>query len=133
VVDVSGSMREQNRLELVKHALRLLVSQLDARDTIAIVKFTHRRAARAAETSAAQRTLIERAINRSQPDGSTNSEAGLRHGLRASGARARRGANNRVVLLSDGVANVGETDAAGSAMVERSASKGIYLNTSAWA
>lgn len=130
VVDVSGSMREQNRLELVKHALRLLVSQLDARDSIAIVAFTNDARLVLPATSARDRGLIESAIHPLQPEGGTNVQAGLRMGYEAAVAKLAQGANNRVVLLSDGVGNIGETDAAAlSAEVERQRDGGIYLNT----
>ncbi len=130
VVDVSGSMREQNRLELVKHALRLLAAQLDVRDTISIVAFTNEARLVLPATSARHRELIESAIHPLQPEGGTNVQAGLRMGYEAALAGLTAGSNNRVVLLSDGVGNIGETDAAAiNAEVERQRGAGIYLNT----
>jgi Ca-activated chloride channel family protein len=130
IIDVSGSMRENERLELVKHALRLLVSQLDARDSISLVKFSNDASLVLPMTSARQRDLIESAINPLQPEGSTNTEAGLRMGYAQAVAALSQGANNRVVLLTDGVANVGITDPnALTAMVENQRKAGIYLNT----
>jgi Ca-activated chloride channel family protein len=130
VVDVSGSMQQENRLDLVKHALRLLVGELDARDSIAIVAFSTEARLVLPLTSAGQRSLIEGALFGLQPDGSTNAEAGLRLGYEVAGAGLTAGANNRVVLLSDGVANVGNTgeDAMLAGVAEQRA-KGIYLNT----
>ena len=130
IIDVSGSMRENERLELVKHALRLLVSQLDARDSISLVKFSTDASLVLPMTSARQRDLIESAINPLQPEGSTNTEAGLRMGYAQAVAALSQGSNNRVVLLTDGVANVGITDPnALTAMVESQRKAGIYLNT----
>lgn len=130
VIDVSGSMREENRLELVKHALRLLVGQLDARDTISLVKFSNDAALVLPPTSARHRDLIESAIHPLAPEGSTNTEAGLRMGYAQASAALTQGANNRVVLLTDGVANVGITDPNSLvAMVESSRRQGVLLNT----
>ena len=130
VVDVSGSMQEEHRLELVKEALRLLVAQLDARDTIALVKFSADAALVLPPTSAKHRDLIESAIYPLQPDGGTNTEAGLRMGYAQAVAALTKDANNRVVLLTDGVANVGVTDPeVMAALVERQRSAGILLNT----
>jgi len=130
VVDVSGSMREENRLELVKHALRQLANQLDARDTISLVKFSNDAALILPPTSARNRDLIESAIYPLQPEGSTNTEAGLRMGYAQAAAGLTQGSNNRVVLLTDGVANVGITDPnALVAMVESSRKQGVMLNT----
>ncbi len=130
VVDVSGSMREGARLELVKHSLRLLVSQMDANDSISLVKFSNDAALILPMTSARQKDLIESAIHPLQPEGSTNTEAGLRMGYEQALAALTPNANNRVVLLTDGVANVGITDPnALVQMVERQRKAGIYLNT----
>jgi Ca-activated chloride channel family protein len=130
VVDVSGSMREGQRLDLVKHALRQLVGQLDARDSISIVTFSDDARLILPMTSAGKRDLIESAINPLQPESSTNTEAGLRMGYAQAVGALTMNATNRVVLLTDGVANVGITDPnALVETVERQRKAGIYLNT----
>jgi Ca-activated chloride channel family protein len=130
VIDCSGSMKEQNRLELVKHSLRLLLGELDGRDSIAIVAFSNESRLLVPMTSAANRGLIESAIFPLSPEGSTNTEAGLRMGYEQAVAGLTANAENRVVLLTDGVANVGITDAqALVAQTEACRKQGIYLNT----
>lgn len=131
VVDVSGSMKENNRLELVKHAMRLLVGQLDARDTIAIVKFSNEAQPVLRATPANRTDLIETALFGLQPGGGTNADAGVTLGYQLSvedpvSAEAQR----RVVFLSDGVANIGQTDQTAIAeRVTRFAGEGVFLNT----
>jgi Ca-activated chloride channel family protein len=110
VVDVSGSMAREDRLELVKQALRLLVDGLRARDTVAIVVFGSEARVVLRPTTARDRELIFAAIDRLQPEGSTNAEAGLRLGYQLARDNLLEGGINRVVLASDGVANVGLTD-----------------------
>ncbi|MCK6447253.1 MAG: von Willebrand factor type A domain-containing protein [Planctomycetes bacterium] len=130
VIDVSGSMREGQRLELVKDSLRLLVTQLDARDSVAIVAFSNDATLVLPATSAKNRLAIEQALQPLEPLQSTNTEAGLRLGYEQAFAHLDSNAQNRVVLLTDGVANVGITDP--NAMLERVVSQrkaGIYLNT----
>jgi Ca-activated chloride channel family protein len=130
VIDCSGSMKEQNRLELVKHSLRLLLGELDGRDSIAIVAFSNEARLVLPMTSAANRGLIESAIFPLSPNGSTNTEAGLRMGYEQAVAGLTANSENRVVLLTDGVANVGITDAqALVAQTEACRKQGIYLNT----
>lgn len=130
VVDVSGSMREQNRLEMVKHAIRLLVTQLDQYDKIAIVKFSTDAQKVLGLTPVTDRAAIESAIMPLAPEGSTNSNAGLELGYGIAVGGLDPNATNRVVFLSDGVANVGETDPAKIAeRVKPMREKGIYLNT----
>lgn len=130
VVDISGSMKEERRLELVKHALRLLVGELDARDSIAIVAFTNDARLILPLTSARHRGLIESAIHPLQPEGGTNLEAGLRMGYEVALTGRSREAFNRVVLLSDGVGNIGETDAQRlTDAVAHARDRGVLLNT----
>lgn len=130
VVDVSGSMKEQNRLETVKNALRMLVAQLDGRDSIALVKFSNDANLVLPMTSVIDRTTIEAAIAPLKPEGSTNSNAGLQLGYAQALTSLDPNVVNRVVFLSDGVANVGETDAAKILEgVQSIREKGIFLNT----
>jgi Ca-activated chloride channel family protein len=74
--------------------------------------------------------VIIDAIEELQPEGSTNAEAGLRLGYRHAQAAFQPQANNRVVLCSDGVANVGSTDPSSIlATVQGYVNDGIYLTT----
>ena len=111
VIDTSGSMQMENRLELVKDALRVLVGGLRADDSVAIVEFGSRARVVLEPTSAAEPEVILDAIDRLTAGGSTNAQAGLELGYDLAVRGRRRGAVDRVVLASDGVANVGLTDA----------------------
>lgn len=107
VVDVSGSMGYDNRLELVKRALGLLIDQLKPSDRVGLVVFGTQAEWRLDPTS--DKEAIRVAIAGLHTGGSTNAEDGLRTGY-AMAARFRRPeAINRVILCSDGVANVGLT------------------------
>lgn len=130
VVDTSGSMRQGNRLELVKHAIRLLVGELDSRDSIAIVRFSKEATEALPPTSATSRDAIETALFSLQPGGGTNAEAGLELGYSLASMTLMEGVQTRVVFLSDGVANLGETDQKRLAdEVADSVGRGIFLNT----
>ncbi len=130
VIDCSGSMREQNRMETVKDTLRLLMTQLNAADQVGIVAFSTEARQILPLTSVANRGLIEAAIAQLQPDGWTNSEAGLKLGYETALAGLDAQATNRVVFLSDGVANKGVTDPVQlSESLRPIREKGIYLNT----
>ena len=81
-------------------------------------------------TSAHDRDEIIDAIDRLRPGGSTNLEAGLRQGYALADNAFRRDGINRVVLASDGVANVGVTDPDELArMIRDDADRGINLVT----
>ena len=109
VIDVSGSMAMENRLGLVKRALTLLVEQLRPGDEVGIVVYGSRAKVLLPHTGVEAREEILDAINSLAPEGSTNAEEGLRMGYDLALKNARFGSINRVILCSDGVANVGET------------------------
>ncbi len=109
VIDVSGSMDRENRLGLVKRSLRLLVDELRPTDDVGIVVYGSQARIILEPTSAEDYQTILAAIDRLRPDGSTNAEEGLRLGYQMAAQAYRPGAINRVILLSDGVANVGRT------------------------
>jgi Ca-activated chloride channel family protein len=113
VIDTSGSMGRESRLELVKDALRKLVLNLGSGDSIAVVTFGQDARVVLEPTSATDEEDILDAIARLQPGGSTNLEAGLRLGYELAREAFAGERINRIVLASDGVANVGLTDAEG--------------------
>jgi Ca-activated chloride channel family protein len=109
VIDVSGSMATDNRLGMVQDALTLLVKNLDSRDTVTIVAYSTEARLVLEPTNASDVRIIIRAINSLRPTNSTNVEAGLRLGYRYAARTLDTEAVNRVILCSDGVANVGDT------------------------
>ena len=109
VIDVSGSMRAENRLEMVKRALTLLVEQLRPEDKIGIVVYGSNARVILPHTSVVNREHILTAIRALAPGGSTNAEAGLRIGYELALQNSKSDCINRVILCSDGVANVGKT------------------------
>lgn len=129
VIDTSGSMAG-DKLDLVKHALQLLVSRLRGDDTVAIVAFSDDATLVLRPTSAAESWNIHDAIDELQSTGSTNVQAGLELGYDLATLGHRAGANDRVVLASDGVANVGLTDADSMLQrIDREVSSGVDLVT----
>jgi len=109
VIDVSGSMDMENRLELVKRSLQLLVDRLRPEDSVGIVVYGSTARIALHPVSGQERETILSAIYSLRPEGSTNAEAGLRLGYQLAMQAYRPGATNRVILCSDGVANVGQT------------------------
>jgi Ca-activated chloride channel family protein len=109
VIDVSGSMDMDNRLGLVKRSLELLVEQLRRSDTVSIVVYGTDARVILEPTSGSDKGRILEAIYRLQPEGVTNAEAGIRLGYKMAMHAYNPGGINRLILCSDGVANVGET------------------------
>lgn len=130
VIDVSGSMDGHNRLPLVKESLSLLVEELNDDDQVAIVVYGSTAHTVLEPTSMARKDVILRAINAVEIEGSTNAEAGLQLGYKLASAHFQNGGINRVILCSDGVANVGATDPEAIRETIRDyTAQGVYLTT----
>lgn len=130
VIDVSGSMNQPQRLELVKQSLTFLLSQLRTSDKIGIVVYGSAARVLLEHTPISERAKIEAAIKSLRPEGSTNVEAGLSLGYSEATKVYQSSLINRVILCSDGVANVGPTgpDAILKTVKEKS-ENGITLTT----
>jgi Ca-activated chloride channel family protein len=130
VIDISGSMKRENRLEMVKRALNMLVDQLNEDDTVAIVVYGSDARVLLNPTRGSNRDTILNAIYSLNPEGSTNAAAGLRLGYDLAMEAYKPRMTNRVILCSDGVANVGDTEAQSILdHVYSYVDEGVYLTT----
>ena len=130
VVDTSGSMNMENRLELVKHALETLVENLRPTDMIGIVEYGSQARNVLQPTPVSDIGAIMTAIWLLNPSGSTNAEHGLQLGYQMAAENFQPEAVNRIILCSDGVANTGTTSAEALLRDIRAyAERGIYLTT----
>ena len=130
VIDVSGSMAAENRLGMVKRALHLLVNELRSSDRVAIVVYGSDARMVLPPTRASNSETILEAIDRLEPEGATNAAAGLQMAYQVASEAYREGEINRLILCSDGVANVGVTGADEIlATIERFARRNIALST----
>jgi Ca-activated chloride channel homolog len=130
VVDVSGSMNQENRIALVKKSMKFLVEQLEVGDEIAIIKYNTNAELVLSHTSVQEKQKILDAIDTLTPGGSTNAEAGLLLGYKTASEVYNSELSNRVILLSDGVANVGKTGPdAILKEIEKYKAKGIGITT----
>jgi len=109
VIDISGSMDMESRLGLVKESLQLLVERLKPNDSVAIVVYGSEARVVLYPTSGEDRGTILNAIYSLRTEGATNAEAGLQLGYNLAWQAFRPNTINRIILCSDGVANVGQT------------------------
>ena len=120
----------ENRLELVKQSLNLLVERLRPTDSVGIVVYGSEARVALYPTSGEDRAAIQNAIFSLHTEGATNAEAGLRQGYQLAWQAFRPGMINRVILCSDGVANVGVTDPGSlNEFLRGYADQGITLTT----
>jgi Mg-chelatase subunit ChlD len=130
VVDRSGSMGSPERMPMVKHVLGLLAERLDARDQVAVVVYSNQAEVLVPPARGDELARAMDAIHSLQPSGGTNLDAGLTLGCEVAADAFVEGAQNFVVVLSDGLGNIGETEA--DALLAKTASaraRGLFLNT----
>jgi uncharacterized protein YegL len=111
VIDRSGSMSAENKMMLVKAALQSLAGSLRSSDIVSVVAFDGVANVILPAAALGNGTSFRRAVESIQPTGSTNIDAGLMLGYREVARNFRPGSTNRVILLTDGRANAGVTDA----------------------
>ena len=119
VLDRSGSMgqsagpsdRPMERMSLVHESVEMLLNGLPGRTRVGVVAYNDRAGVILEPTrvSGNEDWMIEEISDRVYPSGSTNAEAGLVWGFDMALSEADRGRNVLVLLMSDGVANVGAT------------------------
>jgi Ca-activated chloride channel family protein len=107
LVDVSGSMNGPDRIELAKKSLRILTQNLKEGDTVALVTYAGSTRVVLKSTGAEDKAKILTAIDELGAGGSTGMASGIDLAYQQAIEAARPGAISRVIVLSDGDANVG--------------------------
>ncbi|MEW6522708.1 MAG: VWA domain-containing protein [Bacillota bacterium] len=129
VLDRSGSM-EGNPLSQVKRAAEFLVDHLDVQDCLAVVTYDDQVRVEHPAGPVVNREVVRSAVRRIQAGGMTNLSGGLLTGVAQARIHAGPGRINRVLLLTDGQANVGLTSVSSLAGLARDlAQGGISLST----
>jgi Ca-activated chloride channel family protein len=110
VIDRSGSMADARKLEYVKAAVHQLVDRMGPDDVLALVAYDHQvQVSWPACRIDGNRETIHRIVSSLYPGGRTFLSGGMEEGHRQARAMRGRGYVSRVILLSDGLANVGVT------------------------
>jgi Ca-activated chloride channel family protein len=128
LVDVSGSMSSPDKLPLAKQALKILTHNLGPQDTVALV--TYAGATRVVLPATHSKPEILAAIDELGAGGSTAMASGLDLAYEQAAAGLAPGVTSRVIVCTDGDANVGPTGMADILrIIKRRADAGVTLST----
>jgi Ca-activated chloride channel homolog len=128
LIDVSGSMQDENKLPLVKSSLKLLVDQLREEDKISIVVYAGAAGLVLPPTSGQQKIKIKEALEALQAGGSTAGGAGIQLAYKTAKENFQKDGNNRVILCTDGDFNVGmSSDDELVRLIEKERASGVFL------
>ncbi len=127
LIDVSGSMRGDDRLGLIRRAFTVMLEQLRDGDTVALVTYASGANTVLEPTPVSERHKIASALQALSAGGSTHGSDGIQRAYAMAEQGFIKGGNNRVILATDGDLNVGLTGQALVDMIERQRDRGIYL------
>jgi Ca-activated chloride channel family protein len=128
LLDVSGSMAPEDRLPLVQKALRYLVEQLRADDSVSIVVYAGAAGVVLPRTPAANKDVIFAALDHLHAGGSTAGGAGIELAYKLAEENFQANGNNRVILATDGDFNVGVSSRTElEKLIESKRKRGLYL------
>ncbi len=128
LIDVSGSMNQPNKLPLLQQSLTMLAEQLSGRDRIAMVVYAGSNRVVLPPTAGDKTVEIKAAIAALAAGGSTYASGGIATAYQLARQSFMPGANNRIILASDGDFNVGVTSRDElERLIARERESGIYL------
>jgi len=128
LIDVSGSMMEENKLPLVKTSMKLLVDQLREQDRISLVVYAGNAGLVLPATSGANKSTIKDAIDKLEAGGSTAGAQGIKLAYKTAKENFMKNGNNRVILCTDGDFNVGaSSDDELVRIIEEERKTGVFL------
>ena len=109
VLDKSGSMERVDRAAAVDEAFRVLVEQLNPGDKVTLVGFSRTPSLLADHVDGAEGARLLEILRETPSEGGTNVEEALKLARAKSVEHFQDGAQNRVILLTDGIANLGQS------------------------
>ena len=108
LVDISGSMRDENKLPLLKQSMELLAENLTEKDRVSIVTYASGTSVVLDGVRGDKTSKIIKAFEDLKAGGSTNGEGGLELAYKTAEKNFIEGGNNRIILATDGDFNVGK-------------------------
>lgn len=128
LIDVSGSMEDENKLPLLKQSFRILVDQLRPIDRVAMVVYAGAAGVVLESTTGNNKAEILAALNQLEAGGSTAGGAGINLAYKIAKQNYIPGGNNRVILATDGDFNIGaSSDSEMERLIEEKRKEGVFL------
>ncbi|WP_158977615.1 VWA domain-containing protein [Cellulophaga sp. L1A9] len=129
LIDVSGSMSNQNKLPLLKSAFKLLVNQLREKDSVSIVVYAGAAGVVLEPTRGDEKVKIIEALDNLSAGGSTAGGQGIELAYALAEKNFKPNKNNRVIMATDGDFNVGaSSDKDMETLIEEKRKSGIFLS-----
>lgn len=110
LLDNSGSMERADRVQIIRQALRVLAEQLQPQDKVSVIMFARTARLVADGISGDKAGEVTEQVSSLTPQGGTNLEEAMNLAYATALKHYLAGGLNRVVLLTDGAANLGDVE-----------------------
>jgi Ca-activated chloride channel homolog len=129
LIDVSGSMEDENKLPLLRSAFKLLTENLRAKDKVSIVVYAGNSGLVLSPTAGTDKKTIVEALDKLHAGGSTAGGEGIELAYKTAMENFIKGGNNRVILATDGDFNVGVNNLSDlKNLIEEKRKTGVFLS-----
>lgn len=128
LIDVSGSMYDENKLPLLKQSFIAMLDELGEKDRVSIVTYAGEDKVVLEGVPASDKQTIIDALNSLEAGGGTNGGKGIVSAYQLAEENFIDGGNNRVIIATDGDLNIGVTNASDlEELIKEEAETGVYL------
>lgn len=128
LIDVSGSMASEDKLDLLKNGFKYFVDEMSSEDKVAIVTYAGDAGVLLESTSGAEKDKIKKAIDKLGAGGSTAGAKGITTAYEIAQQNLIKGGNNRIILGTDGDFNVGPSSQEELIkLIEEKRASGIFI------
>ena len=129
LIDVSGSMDEENKLPLLKSSFKMLLGQLRPDDKIAIVTYANGTKVALPSTSVKDKEKIIKVLDNLYASGGTSGGRGIQLAYEQAQKSFIKNGNNRIILATDGDFNIGINNTTDlEKFIEKQRESGIYMS-----
>ncbi|MCM1183316.1 MAG: VWA domain-containing protein [Roseburia sp.] len=128
LLDVSGSMADDNKLPLLQRSFGMLTEKLTEKDRVSIVTYASGDSVALDGARGDEKEKITAALDALMAGGATNGSAGIQTAYALAEKHFIEGGNNRIILATDGDLNVGaSSESALKELVTRKKESGVFL------
>lgn len=127
LIDASNSMKEEERMDILKSAMIELLAPLREIDFLTIVTYSGEAKVIMPPTSGKNKEEIADQINNLIADGSTNAVKGIKTAIKTGQSSFIEEGNNQIILATDGAFDIGRKNVALRQKIKRTAEDGLSI------
>lgn len=128
LIDASTSMKEEERMHILKHAMIQLLEPLRAIDYLSIVTYSGEANVLLPPTAANQKEDIRAVIENIIADGSTHAAKGIKKAIQLGESNFIVEGNNQIILATDGAFELGSRNESLRRKIKKTAQDGLTVS-----